>query len=107
MINANLTKAFLNPTYSRCYRLDIIFKSLDLLIHPAVCGLLLAHDCVEYLLRVSLDIFIHGVIDFYRACLSDKFPYTRNIPLTIVCLAINYTCGLCVLFHYAIELLAI
>jgi hypothetical protein len=94
MINANLTKAFLNPTYSGCYRLDIISESLNLLIHPAVSGLLFAHDCVEYFLRVSLDIFIHGVIDFNRACLSDKFPHTRYIPLTIVCLAINYTCGL-------------
>ena len=65
------------------------------------------HDSVEDFLCVSLDIFIHGVVDFYRACLCDKFLYTGNIPLAIVSLAVNYTCGLCVLLHYAIELLSI
>ncbi len=107
MIDANLAQAFLNPTNSCRYRVYIISESFDLLIQPAICGFLLAHNCVEHLLRVSLDIFIHGVVNFYSACLRDKFFYTGNIPLTIVCLAVNYTCGLCVLLHYAIELLSI
>jgi len=107
MINANLAHAFLNPTNSGRYRLYIISEPLDLLIQPAICGFLLTHNCVEDLLSVSLDIFIHGVVDFYSACLCDKFFYTGNIPLTIVCLAVYYTCGLYVLFHYAIELLSI